>query len=59
MARITEFVIETGIGGIREALNQFVITCVIACEMVHSEDSWILHDGIEPSNFSLKSFNWI
>ena len=37
MARITEFVIETSIGGTRKVLNQFVITCVIACEMVHSE----------------------
>ena len=37
MARITEFVIETSIGGTREVLNQFVIIYVIACEMVHSE----------------------
>ena len=47
MARITEFVIETSIGGTREVLNQFVISCVIACEMVHSEGlkvGWISHD---------------
>ena len=37
MARITEFVIETSIGGTREVLNQFVIIYVIACKMVHSE----------------------
>jgi len=50
MARITEFVIETSIGGTREVLNQFVISCVIACKMVHSEGpwvGWILLDGIK------------
>ena len=50
MARITEFVIETSIGGTREVLNQFVIIYVIACEMVHSEGlwvGWILLDDIE------------